>query len=106
MTAFLVQYRRAAIEDITQIHEYLNSEASLELADRFVMAVEHTVQQVSDFPYAGALVPGRSIRILSMRRWPVKAFPRYYIYYTADDQRVIIVRIIHSARDTSRQTGL
>jgi toxin ParE1/3/4 len=101
-----VDYRPAARRDLFQIHEYLNREVSLELADRFLMALEHTVQQIGGFPYAGSLFPARWIRALEIRRWPVKEFPRYIIYYAVGTRRVSLLRILHSARDVSRQPGL
>jgi toxin ParE1/3/4 len=106
VTSLQVEYRPAAQRDLFQIHEYLNREVSLELADRFLVALEHTVQQIGGFPYAGSLFPARRIRALEVRRWPVKEFPRYTIYYAASTRRVSLLRILHSARDVSRQSGL
>ena len=106
MTSLQVEYRPAARNDLFQIHEYLNREVSPELADRFLMALEHTVQQVGSFPNAGSLFPARRIRALEIRRWPVQEFPRYLIYYAVGNRKVTLLRILHSARDVSRQNGL
>ena len=106
MTPLQVEYRPAARRDLFQISEYLNREASLELADRFLMALEHTIQQIAGFPYTGSLFPARSMRALEIRRWPVKEFPRYLVYYAVSPRKVTLLRILHSARDLSRQPGL
>jgi toxin ParE1/3/4 len=101
-----VEYRPAARRDLFQIHEYLNREVSLELADRFLMALEHTIQQIGGFPYAGSLFPAHRIRALEVRRWPMKEFPSYLIYYAVRTRKVTLLRILHSARDVSQQGGL
>jgi len=106
VTSLQVDYRPAARRDLFQIHEYLNHEASLELADRFLMDLDHTIQQVGSFPYAGSLFPARRIGALEVRRWPVKEFPRYLIYYAVGARKVTLLRILHSARDVSRLSGL
>lgn len=106
MSPLQVEYRPVARRDLFQIHEYLNREVSLELADRFLMALEHTIQQIAGFPSAGSLFPSRRIRALEVRRWPVKEFPRYLIYYAVSTRKVTLLRILHSARDVSRQGGL
>ena len=106
MTSLQVEYRPAARRDLFQISEYLNREVSLELAEGFLMALDHTIQQIAGFPYAGSLFPAHHVRILEIRRWPVKEFPRYLIYYAVGSRKVTLLRILHSARDVSRQPGL
>jgi toxin ParE1/3/4 len=101
-----VEYRPAARRDLFQISEYLNREVSLQLAERFLMDLDHTIQQIGGFPYAGSLFPARKIRPLEIRRWPVKEFPRYLIYYATGTRKVTLLRILHSARDVSHQSGL
>lgn len=101
-----VESRPAARRDLLQIHEYLNREVSLALADRFLMALDHSIQQIAGFPHAGSLFPARRIRALEVRRSPVKEFPRYLIYYAVGTRKVTLLRILHTARDVSRQSGL
>jgi plasmid stabilization system protein ParE len=101
-----VDYRPAARRDLFHTSEYLNREVSLQLAERFLMALDHTIQQIAGFPYAGSLFPVRRIRALEIRRWPVKEFPRYLIYYAVGARKVTLLRILHSARDLPRHSGL
>jgi toxin ParE1/3/4 len=101
-----VEYRPAARRDLFQVSEYLHREVSLQLAERFLMALDEAIQQIAGFPYAGTLFPARKIRALEIRRWPVKEFPRYLIYYAVGSRKITLLRILHSARDVSRQSGL
>jgi toxin ParE1/3/4 len=106
VTLLQVEYRPAARRDLFQISEYLHREVSLQLAERFLSALDHTIQQIGGFPYAGSLFPSGRIRALEIRRWPVKEFPRYILYYAVGSRKVTLLRILHSARDVSRQSGL
>ena len=106
MTPLQVEYRPAARRDLFQISEYLHREVSLELAERFLMALDFAIQQIAGFPHAGSLFTTRRIRALEIRRWPVKEFPRYLIYYAVSTRKVTLLRILHSARDVSSQSGL
>jgi plasmid stabilization system protein ParE len=89
-----------------QISDYLHREVSLALAERFLMALDHTIQQIAGFPYAGSLFPVHRIHALEIRRWQVKEFPRYLIYYAVGTRKVTFLRILHSARDISSQSGI
>jgi toxin ParE1/3/4 len=106
VTSLQVEYRPAARRDLFQISEYLHREVSLQLAERFLLALDQTIQQVAGFPYTGSLFPARRIRALEIRRWPVKEFPRYLIYYAVATRKVTLLRILHTARDVSHQPGL
>lgn len=70
------------------------------------MNLDHTIQQIGGFPYVGNLFPTRRIRTHEIRRWPVKEFPRYLIYYAVGTRKITLLRILHSARDVSHQSGL
>jgi toxin ParE1/3/4 len=106
VTSLQVDYRPAARRDLFQISEYLHREVSLQLAERFLMDLDHTIQQIGGFPYAGSLFPARRIGALEIRRWPVKEFPRYLIYYAVGTRKITLLRILHSARDVSHLSGL
>jgi toxin ParE1/3/4 len=106
VTLLQVEYRPAARRDLFQISEYLHREVSLQLAERFLSALDQTIQQVAGFPYAGTLFPAHKIRAFEIRRWPVNEFPRYILYYAVSTRKVSLLRILHSARDVSRQPGL
>jgi toxin ParE1/3/4 len=103
VSSLQIEYRPAAVEDILQAHSHLSSEVSLQLADRFLISVEHTVQQISRFPHAGSPFLARRARTLGIRRWPVKEFPRYLLYYVVNGDRIDILRALHGARDTKRE---
>jgi toxin ParE1/3/4 len=103
VTIARLEFREAAVADLMQIHDYLREEASLQLADRFFMAVERTTQQIRSYPNAGNPVRARRSTISSVRWWSVADFPRYLIYYAVGADFADIVRVLHSARDAKRE---
>ena len=86
-----------------QIHDYLREHVSLQLADRFFMAVERTTKQIRSYPNAGNAVRARRSDVSSLRWWSVAEFPRYLIYYVPGTDFVDIVRVLHGARDANRE---
>jgi plasmid stabilization system protein ParE len=98
-----IEFREAAIADLLQIHAHLRSEASLQLADRFLMAVERTTQQIRRYPNAGALFRTQRSSLTGLRWWSVTDFPRYLLYYIAGADRLDMVRVLHGSRDTKRE---
>jgi toxin ParE1/3/4 len=96
-------FRAAAAADLMQIHDYLREQASLQLADRFLMAVERTTQQIRSYPNAGNAVRARRSAVNSLRWWSVADFPRYLIYYAPGTDFVEVVRVLHSARDAKKE---
>ena len=103
MTLARLEFRAAAAADLMQIHDYLREEASLQLADRFFVAVERTTQQIRAYPNAGNPVRARRSAVSSLHWWSVTDFPRYLIYYVPGTDFVDIVRVLHSARDANRE---
>jgi toxin ParE1/3/4 len=103
VTLARLEFREAAVADLLQIHTHLHAEASLPLADRFLMAVEHTTQQIRRYPKAGALFRTQKPSLLGLRWWSIADFPRYLVYYSAGTDFVDIVRVLHSARDVKRE---
>jgi toxin ParE1/3/4 len=103
VTLARLEFREAAVADLLQIHSHLRDEASLQLADRFLMAVEHTTQQIRRYPNAGALFRTQRSSLMGLRWWSVADFPRYLLYYVVRPDRLDIVRVLHGARDTERE---
>ena len=62
---------------------------------RFLDAIERCTDLMAEFPKGGSAwdFVGRGIR-----RWNVAGFP-YGLFYRFDGQQVVILRVLHSARD-------
>lgn len=86
-----------------QIHDYLREQVSLQLADRFLMAVERTTKKIRSYPNAGSAVRARRPTVSSLRWWSVAEFPNYLIYYVMGNDFVDVVRVLHGARDAKKE---
>jgi toxin ParE1/3/4 len=86
-----------AIQDIEAIADYLASQASLDLAERFLSKLDDKFVKLTQFPNLGRprneILSG--LRGLSMEG--------YLILYTATESRVDILRVVSGYRDL---TGL
>ena len=98
-----LQFREASVADLLQAHHYLQQQATSALADRFLMAVQHTTEQIRRYPSAGSLFRPRLISLAGLRWWPIAEFPRYLIYYRVEPGVIDIVRVLHGARDARRE---
>jgi toxin ParE1/3/4 len=78
---------------LAEIWATLAAEASEQIATRFVTAIEAHFEPLRHFPFSGPareqLAPGLRVTFQNP----------YAIYYMPQESAVVIVRIIHGARD-------
>lgn len=87
-----------ASQDIDRLFEYLaqnNNEAAL----RFFDATRQTIAQLAVIPGKGSLFEIDNPRLLGLRKWSVKDFEKYLIFYLTDEELLTVIRIIHASRD-------
>jgi len=92
--------RPAARDDILrQFRYYLVDQDKPAVAERFLGAVQRTMEKIVRTPHAGA--PKRlSHEVLrGLRSWPIKEFEEVRIYYLAHEGGVRVVRVLHGKRD-------
>lgn len=53
---------------------------------------------LADFPASGSPRLAEPLDLAALRVWPVKGFPQLALY-TESESAVIILRVLHSARD-------
>jgi plasmid stabilization system protein ParE len=83
--------RRRAQQDIRETRQwYLR--ISARLSDDFLAAVEDAITLARERPFAFAVVH-RTFRRILLRRFP------YALIYHADDRRLVVVGVLHQARD-------
>lgn len=90
-----VKFTQRSLQDLSDIRDFIKQD-SPENAERFVQRLEGQCLKLSLHPYVGRLrtdVPGRLRSI---------AFGRYVIFYKPVGGTVIVVAVVHGARDISR----
>jgi len=71
--------RPRAQEDILE-HAYYIAERSLDASDRFLRAVETTLQQIAEMPGLGRVRDWDNPALAGVRQWAVSGFEKYLIF--------------------------
>ena len=98
MASLPVRLREHAATDIEAAVTYDLSEAGTDVADRFVDAIERTINQISRTPQSGSLRFAYELEIPDLRVRPVARFP-HLVFYVVSDEAVDVWRVLHSRRD-------
>jgi addiction module RelE/StbE family toxin len=86
-----IKWLRQALRNLEQVHAYIFKEDP-EAAKQLILRIQDTVDQLSEFPLMGRV--GR----LEATRELVISNTSYLIIYRVKEERVEILRILHSSR--------
>jgi toxin ParE1/3/4 len=93
-----LQISPLASQDFNEIYTYIsqnNSDAAL----RFFDAARETFARIAATPSLGRVYHTQNQSLIGLRKWGVKGFKNYIIFYLTREDVLIIIRIIHGARD-------
>jgi len=88
-----------ALVDLIETADFL-AQDDVQVADRFFDAFERTLDEIRDNPKIGSLRKFREAA--DVRMWFVRDFDKSLIFYTENADEIVILRIIHAARDYTR----
>ncbi len=91
--------RPLAWREINVHLEYLEEQAGLETAERFLDQLISSFEVLAHMPKIGVQCGFGNLAIRSLRRWQVKGFENWLIFYRAKRDGVEIVHVMHGARD-------
>lgn len=89
---------RAAEEDLSEIYEYIASE-NLKAAEAILTRIEKDLAHLARKPQLGRVPSDEELVRMGYRYLIVTD---YLVFYTLEEQTVLIHRIIHGARDYLR----
>lgn len=94
-----VQLSAAARADLVEIRQYSMAQFDAHTADTYFLGFDAAFDLLSQHPHAGVATPqfGKPYRCLVHRK--------HRIFYTVGDNKVLIIRILHHARDANRPLG-
>ena len=101
-----VHKHAAAKRDLVEHFVYLAENASVETAERFLLQVERSCWYLATHPALGVEVELSRPEMAGMRKWHVKGFEKFLIFYRPRQNGVSIVRVLHAAQDCWRVLGL
>jgi toxin ParE1/3/4 len=91
-------WTKSALADLEAIRAYIARDSEY-YAARFADGVLRTVRALRRFPELGQVVPEFSERIIRER-----LFHNYRIFYEIQEKRVVVLAVIHAARDLGSLT--
>ena len=83
---------------ITKNFDYL-AENNFDKALQFFDAARQTFTDLARMPGIGSPYPSEKERLKDLRKWHVKGFKRYLIFYRADEEKIEIVRVLYGIQD-------
>ena len=99
----VVLRREAAERDLIAQWVWYAENASIEVADRFLIAAEATLAFLAKQPDCGAPIAVTKKRLIGIRRFPVSGgFERILIFYFPLQNGIDVVRVVHGSRDLDR----
>jgi toxin ParE1/3/4 len=101
-----VRKHEAAKRDLVEHFVYLAENASVEVAERFLVSVEESLSDLARHPRLGAELGLRSPELTGIRKWHVKGFEKFLIFYQLRPDGVSIVRVLHAAQDWWQVLGI
>jgi len=95
---FLLVIQARARDDIDEIADHIYEDQP-EAAIRFVRAAQATALQLAEYPFSGAAFREYIPTHPKLRYYPVVDFHNYLLLYEFDGTTLVIIRVMHGARD-------
>ncbi|WP_416674099.1 type II toxin-antitoxin system RelE/ParE family toxin [Egbenema bharatensis] len=90
--------RPKASQDLDDHFAYLD-ENNFEGALQFFDSARSTVAQLARMPGIGSFYPVENPRLQGLRKWAVKDFRKYLIFYCERDDAIEIARILYATQN-------
>ncbi|MBI4904741.1 MAG: type II toxin-antitoxin system RelE/ParE family toxin [Acidobacteria bacterium] len=97
-----VTHRSRARLDVLEQFLYLAEEGNVEIAERYLAALEETCALLLEFPNSGTRYDSGHAALQGMRRFPVRGFDNYVIFYLPRLGGIDVVRVLHGNRDVGK----
>jgi toxin ParE1/3/4 len=94
-----ISQREAARRDLVEHFVYLEEQAGLDLAERFLSHAQVSFEELARQPMICAPLPHAQPDLSGIRKWRVKGFDRHLIFYQPTSDGISIVRVLHAASD-------
>jgi toxin ParE1/3/4 len=96
-----VRLRPEVPDDLISIHDYL-LERNTAAANRFLDAIQSTLDDLAEFPGKGSPKRFRSAKLRGIRSWHISGFRNYLILYRPFAEGIDVIAIVHGARNLQR----
>jgi toxin ParE1/3/4 len=93
-----IQRPRARL-DLLEQFVYFGEQAGVDVAERYLDNVGKSCALLARQPQAGIVYDSGISRLDGLRRFRVKGFDRYLIFYLARRGGIDVIRVLHGSRD-------
>ncbi len=90
--------RPAANRDLIDCFVYIGKDSE-ESATRFLRAAEDTFLELARMPGMGIVASFSRSRDRNLRRWRVRGFENFLIFYVLIEDGIEVIRVLHGARE-------
>ena len=87
-----------AISDILEQAEWYGTHSD-SVATRWEKSVTSALLRIAGSPRSGVLCRFQADELREVRRSPVAGFPKHLVFYQVYDDKIVILRVVHGARD-------
>ena len=87
-----------ASQDLDEIYNFI-AQNNVDTALKFFDAARQTFNQLAKNPGIGTIYEVSKPELKGIRKWRVKKFNKYIIFYFHSDNLIEIVRILYAGRD-------
>ena len=91
--------RAAAKRDLAGHFAWLEAEAGVDVAERYLESAETSFARLAETPGLGPEVKSRRVELTGLRKWRIDGFASQLIFYIPRQSGVLIVRVLHAAQD-------
>ena len=85
--------------DLEDIFAYFDLQSDGDTSARFLACFEQTLRSLCEFPTRAPEVRAGQGELFAVRRWPVRGFRNYLVFFRVEESSVDIVRVLHGARE-------
>jgi toxin ParE1/3/4 len=94
-----IRFSDLAVADLLEQADWYASQSGLRLTKRWDKAVTATLLRISAVPGAGTLCRFKADQLQGTRRMLIAGFPRHLIFYQIEPEGILVLRVVHGARD-------
>jgi toxin ParE1/3/4 len=94
-----IEIRPLALRDIRETTVWLDENAGATIALRYFDAVQATLEMLAGNVMIGSPCGYSRQSLAALRRWPVKGFERWLVFYLPAKQGIDVARVLHGARN-------
>jgi toxin ParE1/3/4 len=95
----IVTKREAAVRDLVEHYVYLAENASLDVAERFLINAEASFSDLARQPKIGVSATPKHADLANIRKWRINGFDNHLVFYLPRPDGVAIMRVLHAASD-------